>query len=283
MASAPPPHEIPLTQRIANLAQTLQFAWFVGHLTLLATTLRYSLAIVKFNANTRTAAFAYRLAFLSAAATYGIVVYKAYRARMRAGQVPMGQQGVIKILGDENVQYLLMALTWLYCKPVFFALFPFAVYSTFHFLTYLRTNLIPAVMPPAPASASNPNPTQPAVSEAISRFVKKNYDASMHLVANLELFLWARVLLYCLVFQNSWILLLLYTVFLRARYSQSQFVKDAMWNIERRGDALVGDAKLPDGVRMGWGGAKSFVKQFGEFTDVNRYLGGGAVPVKKES
>ncbi len=77
-----------------------------SHLTLLATTLRYTLAIVKFNANTRTAAFAYRLAFLSAAATYGIVVYKAYRARMRAGQVPMGQQGVIKILGDENVQYL---------------------------------------------------------------------------------------------------------------------------------------------------------------------------------
>ena len=110
-----------------------------------------------------------------------------------------------------------MALCWLYSKPVFFALFPFAVYSTFHFLTYLRQNLIPAVQSPPPA-----------IAETISKFVKNNYDASMHLVANLEVFLWARVFLYCLVFQNSWVLLALYTIFLRARYAQSVFVRDAL-------------------------------------------------------
>ena len=80
------------------------------HLTLLATALRYTLAIVKFNASTTIAGIAYRLAFMSAAATYGIVVYKAYRARFRSGALPTGQQGVIKILGDENVQYLRMLL-----------------------------------------------------------------------------------------------------------------------------------------------------------------------------
>jgi hypothetical protein len=98
-----------------------------------------------------------------------------------------------------------MAFTWLYSKPVYPALLPFAVYSTFHFLTYLRTNLIPTIMPSAPGAP------QPAIAETIARFVKKNYDASMHLVANLELFLWARVFLWCLVLRNSWVLLVVYS------------------------------------------------------------------------
>jgi len=262
----------PLTVRLTHLAQTLQFAWFIGHLTLLLTTFHYSFAIAKFSASNTGPSISYRLAFISAAATYGIVVYKAYRARFRAGQFPSGQQGVMKVLGDENVQYLLMALIWLYSKPVYFALFPFAVYSTFHFLTYLRTNLIP-VFTPGPASS---------ISETISRFVKKNYDASMHLVANLELFLWARVALYCMVLQNSWVLLALYTVFLRARFAQSVFVRDALKGLEMRGDALVVDGRVPEGVRTAWGVAKQVTAKFGEFTDVPKMLGGQKVVPKKE-
>ncbi|TGZ78578.1 hypothetical protein EX30DRAFT_343128 [Ascodesmis nigricans] len=263
----------PLSARLANLAQTLQFAWFLGHLTLLFSTTYYSVSIFKFSASNGLPSFFYRVAFLSAAATYGIVVYKAYRARFRAGQLPTGQQGIMKVAGDENVQYLLMALIWLYVKPVYFALFPFAVYSTFHFLTYLRTNLLP-VLAPGPASS---------VSETISRFVKKNYDASMHLVANLELFLWARVFLYCLVFQNSWLLLLCYTIFLRARFAQSVFVRDALKGIELRGDALVADARVPEGVRTGWAIGKTAIARFGEFSDVPKMMGGAkTVPVKKE-
>jgi len=274
-----PPANTTLTQRLSSLAQTLQFAWFCGHMTLLACTLRYTLAIIKFNASTRMATFSYRLAFLSAAATYGIVVYKAYRSRLRSGQFPSGQAAAMKILGDENVQYLMMALCWLYAKPVYFALFPFAVYSTFHFLTYLRTALIPAVTGPGAASGAPAN-----VSEMISRFVKQNYDASMHLVANLELFLWARVFLWCLVFKNSWILLALYTLFLRARYAQSQFVRDALLGLGRRGDGVVADARIPDPVRMGWGVAKSVVARFAELTDSSKIPGAGpATPIKKES
>ncbi|KAF8242153.1 hypothetical protein K440DRAFT_167938 [Wilcoxina mikolae CBS 423.85] len=209
------------------------------------------------------ATIAYRLAFLSAAATYGIVVYKAYRARFRAGTMPTGQQGFIKILGDENVQYLLMAFAWLYSKPVYFALLPFTVYSTFHFLTYVRTNIIPTITPGA----------QPGLAEAINKFVKKNYDASMHLVAHLEILLWARVFLYVLVLQNSWLLLVVYTFFLRARYAQSVFVKDAMKGLELRGDALSVDARVPEGAKTAWGIAKTLVKRFGEMTDVGKMMG----------
>jgi hypothetical protein len=156
-----------------------------------------------------------------------------------------------------------MAFAWLYSKPVFFALFPFAVYSTFHFLTYHRTNIIPTLAPNA----------QPGIAEGINKFVKANYDTSMHLVANLEIMLWARVFLYALVFQNSWILLVVYTLFLRARFAQSVFVKDAMKGLELRGDALAVDARVPDGAKTAWGIAKTAVKKFGEVSDMGKMMG----------
>ena len=50
------------------------------------------------------AQFCYRLAFISAAATYGIVVYKTRRARQKTGTKQPG--GALGYLADENVQYL---------------------------------------------------------------------------------------------------------------------------------------------------------------------------------
>ena len=81
-----------------------RFGWFVGHLTLLFCTLRYGLSYVTFHSASRFAIFSYRTAFVSAAATYGIVVYKAYRARTRSGSRQQG--GLFALAGDENVQYL---------------------------------------------------------------------------------------------------------------------------------------------------------------------------------
>lgn len=165
-----------------------------------------------------------------------------------------------------------MALIWLYSKSIWFALLPFAVYSTFHFLSYLRTNVIPTFIPPTtapgPGSPSSNSRTvvQHPISEAISRFVKQNYDTSMHLVSNLEIFLWVRVFLGALVFKNSWVLLLAYTAFLRIRYAQSNFVRQAFHGLERKGDAIVNDAKFPEGVRNAWKVGKDVVKRAGEAT-----------------
>ena len=87
-----------------NANRLQRFAWFVGHLTLLFCTLRYGLSYIPFNYNSRWAQFSYRTAFLSAAATYGIVVYKGFRARARAGNKQPG--GNLGLITDENVQYL---------------------------------------------------------------------------------------------------------------------------------------------------------------------------------
>ena len=72
---------------------------------LLLCVFRYSLSYITFNYYSRWAQVSYRLAFVSAAATYGIVVYKAYRARLRVG----ANHGVLMLASDENVQYLRMA------------------------------------------------------------------------------------------------------------------------------------------------------------------------------
>jgi transmembrane protein 33 len=66
--------------------------------------LRYSLSYLTFNFASRSAKISYRIGFISAALTYGIVVYKQYIARSKlSGGIP---NIVFQLLGDENVQYL---------------------------------------------------------------------------------------------------------------------------------------------------------------------------------
>lgn len=62
------------------------------------------MSYITFNYYSTWAQLSYRTAFISAAATYGIVVYKAFRARTRAGSRAQG--GLLSFAADENVQYL---------------------------------------------------------------------------------------------------------------------------------------------------------------------------------
>ncbi len=73
-------------------------------MTLLLAAVRYFMSYLTFHFNSRWAIISYRGAFISAAFTYGIVVYKAYRARMRSGN--RQANGPIVIAADENAQYL---------------------------------------------------------------------------------------------------------------------------------------------------------------------------------
>lgn len=84
------------------MAYIHRFGWFVGHLTLLFSASRYGLSWITLNYYSRWAQFSYRTAFVAAAFTYGIVVYKSVRARARGRQ----QINALTFAGDENVQYL---------------------------------------------------------------------------------------------------------------------------------------------------------------------------------
>jgi len=271
--AGPPPQTLTLQERLMRLAQTLQFAWFCGHVSLLLCSIRYGLSYITFNYYSRWARFSYRTAFLSAAVTYGIVVYKGYRARVRQGK----GTGVFALAGDENVQYLLMAILWLFSRQIPLAILPFTVYSIFHVLTYTRANLLPTISPSAQTASPGGKPKASALSDNIGKFVKEYYDRSMTLVAALEILLWFRILLSAIMFQKgSWILLVLYSGFFRARYAQSSFVQGAVANGTARADASFANQSTPPAVRQGWDTVKGLVKQAHDATDIRKYVGGDA-------
>jgi hypothetical protein len=181
-----------------------------------------------------------------------------------------------------------ISLVWLFSRQIPLALLPFTVYSIFHVATYTRTNLIPTIQPAkttasaTPTSPTSPKPaSQSALANSIGKFVKEYYDASMTLVAGLEIGLWFRLLLSAFTFsKGSWILLGVYTVFLRARFHQSNFVQGAFSHGSAMVDSQVQNQSVPPTVRQGWETAKGAGRKLVDVTDVSKYIG-GAAPQKK--
>lgn len=276
MAPPRPSPDLPLPQRLLALAQTLQFAWFIGHVFLLASVSRFALAAVTFRWNSKLAHFNYRLAFTSAAVTYGIVVYKAYRARSRAS--PARQPNwLLALLTDDNVQYLTVAMVWLFSRQVSVAVVPFAIYSVFHVASYSRATFLPVVFPADPRSdgdaAGKPPQSSLPLAEALGRFVKQYYDASMGIVAASELLIWIRLMLSLLTFSRGAIFLfVVYTAFLRARYAQSPFVQGQVRQLTARMDATIANQGTPPVVRQTWGTIKKVVGQVVDATDFSGHF-----------
>jgi hypothetical protein len=175
-----------------------------------------------------------------------------------------------------------MALVWLFSAQYPLAMLPFGVYSVFHVATYTRTNLIPTLQPP-PQGAASPGakPKSNPTADTIGKFVKEYYDASMGLVALLEILLWGRLFLSAIVFtRGSWILLSLYTAFLRARFAQSTFVQGQFKHLEARTDSLVGAQSTPPAARQVWESIKGAARTLHDATDLAKYVGGPAPPKK---
>lgn len=178
-----------------------------------------------------------------------------------------------------------LALVWLYSPQYPLALLPYSVYSIFHVATYTRANLIPVISPPkAAADGSSPKPkANSPLADKIGNFVKEYYDASMSVVSGLELLLWVRIALSAIFFQRrSWILITLYTIFLRARYAQSSHTQNSFSQLGARVDSLVGAQGTPPAARQVWEGVKSAARQFHDATDAGKYVQTGA-PAKKSS
>lgn len=177
-----------------------------------------------------------------------------------------------------------MALIWLCSRQMPLALLPFTVYSVFHVATYTRTNIIPTLQPPksAPSATNQSSPSSPRpassqspLANSIGRFVKEYYDASMTLVALLEIALWFRVLLSAFTFTKSaWVLWVIYSAFLRARYAQSQFVQGAFAQGVAQVDAQLQNQSMPPAVRQAWETIKGLGRKGVEATDLRKYLGG---------
>ncbi|KAK9475474.1 uncharacterized protein V1510DRAFT_4404 [Dipodascopsis tothii] len=221
-------------KRLLDMVKTLQFSWFAGHVLVLLGVLFYLISTIKFSTNTAWARFWYRESFFSVIITYSIVLFRTYKS---------SSPTTTTLLRDDNVQYLAIALLWLFSRPLLITLPSFAIYSFFHVLTYSRSVLLPALG----HGASSP------LSTRIQSFVDTNNDKFTSVVANLELLLLARLAVNAITFQKgSWVTVLIYGAFMHFRYEQSVFTKFAVRNWEVRIDGLVAHPSVPAPVRLGW-------------------------------
>jgi len=92
--------------------------------------------------------------------------------------------------------------------------------------------------PAPPATAGGP-PQPHHLAKKLHAWVKANYDTAMKFVALVELVIFVRVLLGALTFQNSLLAPIIYAHFLRQRYYQSQFSREAMVKVSTHAEQFV--------------------------------------------
>jgi len=195
----------------------------------------------------------YKVCYIGAAVSYTIVCQKSL------GSPQPTAAWVKRALSDENVQYLVLALFWLTSKPVALSLFPYAIFSLFHALTFTRTTLMPQVLPPGPPATSGGPPTHHPLSKRLQAWVKANYDLAMKIVAYTEIFILARVIIGALLLQNSFITPIFYVHFIRMRFFQSAFTREAFVGVTGKIDEYANKPDVPPAVKQGWGTLQSLV------------------------
>ncbi|TNY18379.1 hypothetical protein DMC30DRAFT_418872 [Rhodotorula diobovata] len=250
------------------------YAWAGGHFVVLAGTLYSLLGLVTLSQRPKS----YYLAYGGALVSWGIVVYKSL------GVPQLNRAYVQRALLDENVQYLLLALYWFLQKPIYVTLIPFATFSLFHALTFLRTSVLPKP-PAAPAkgaaaaAAAQPQSAGMKASKTIQTWVKANYEKAMLFVAFVEVVVvFGRILLGAITFQNSLLAPLFFAHFLRLRYYLSPPTRTAFGWVSAQLDHATANPKCPPAVRKGVNVAKELIIRYSESIISVQQPGGGAAP-----
>lgn len=199
----------------------------------------------------------YSLSYFGALVSYAIVCYKSF-----ATQGAPSATTLRRALMDENVQYFILAFFWWMSKPIPVSLIPFATFSLFHVLTFLRSNLLPHFFPPTPPAAAGQPPTQHPFLKKVQGWIKANYDPAMRIVAYAELLILVRVALGALTFQNSLLAPVIFAHFLRLRFYQSQFTQRAVSHVQSLIDGFVRRPGNPPVLASVWEKAKVLITRW---------------------
>ncbi|KAF8226079.1 hypothetical protein L208DRAFT_1502863 [Tricholoma matsutake] len=222
------------------MATTQHYLWASGHFLLLVSSLRYFFAWITFKSVT---AWWYKASFTGALISYAIVCQSP----------PQPNIAYLKrALLDENVQYFVLAFFWWSSKPIAITLLPYAIFSLFHALTFTRTTLMPQFLPPGPPATAGGPPQPHPISKRLQIWVKANYDSAMKVVAYTELVIFVRVALGAITFQNALLSPLIYAHFLRQRYYQSAFTREAIATAAKKIDGYVRKPGNPPMVVQVW-------------------------------
>jgi len=236
------------------MATAQHYVWASGHFLLLVCSLRYFLAWVTFKS---VSDWWYKASFLGAIISYAIVCHKSL------GTPQPNMAYFRRAALDENVQYFLMAFFWWTSKPVALALLPYAIFSLFHALTFARTTLIPHFLGHGPPSSANGAPQPHPFAKRVQTWVKAKYDYAMRAVAYIELIVLGRVVLGAFLLQNSLLSPIIFAHFLRQRYYQSMFTRDALLDTSRRIDGITQKPGVPPVVGHVWTRVKDMVSRWG--------------------
>ncbi|KAF5368489.1 hypothetical protein D9758_002356 [Tetrapyrgos nigripes] len=162
----------------------------------------------------------------------------------------------------QNVQYFILAFFWWTSKPIAITLLPYAIFSLFHALTFTRTTLMPQFLPPGPPATAGGPPTPHRFQKKLQVWVKANYDSAMKAVAYTELVILVRIVLGALLLQNSLLSPIVYAHFMRQRWYQSSFTREAVAVTTHRIDDVLAKQGNPTFVGI-WGQAKGLVARWG--------------------
>jgi len=97
------------------------------------------------------------------------------------------------------------------------------------------------------------------VAKKLQVWVKSNYDTAMKAVAYTELLIMARIFFGAITFQNSLLSPIFYAHFLRQRYYQSAFTRDAIAVVDTRIEGFVRGEGVPSVVVKVWDNTKMVI------------------------
>lgn len=197
------------------LAKTNEFRWFVAHAIVVFSTV---FAIIPYF---RASKYFYRVGIFAELVSFGIILFQKYGLKVPSTKV---------LIHDDNFQYAIITLFWLFTKRQTLALLPLAIFSLFHTLTYTRSYILPAV-----GRADSP------LSKQIDEVVKRFNEPLTVLAANFEIALILNLILNSLFFvKGSWTQLIVYVAFIRLRFATSAYTRHAAKAWEIRADQLFG-------------------------------------------
>jgi len=232
------------------MATTQHYLWASGHFLLLFSSLKYVWATIPFQT---ASTWWYKAALTGALISYAIVCQKSL------GNPQPNATFVRRAMLDENVQYFLLAFFWWSSKPIIFALFPYMIFSLFHVLTFVRTGLMTQFLPPGqPATPGGP-PTPHPIAKQLQAWTKANFEPAMRIVAYVELGVFLRVFFGAITLQTSIIAPIIYAHFLRQRYFQSSFTREAIFASDARINKLMQREGIPPVAAQVWGKVRSLL------------------------
>ncbi len=156
---------------------------------------------------------------------------------------------------DENAHYFLLVFLWLSSAPVYLAPLPYCgtlfpkiiikVFSLYHSVNYIKTQILPLVYAPL------------FLSKGIHTFTSSTQSQALTTIAYIEVLLLPPLLIFNLLRSGSVFSLIVYFNFLRFKYSFSEATRAAVTYTKEQVDRGVG--KGPEMLKGVYGKVVAFI------------------------